>query len=166
MASQSASNSARAAAANAGAIGSPVISASHLVQRYLKCVSSKQVTFTVSAPHFGQRFGACSCRNAWKARQFPQYLCSTSFGLYEVMPHLGQVIDGCMAEYDYTYSWGPRLKRWPASSPLKQLNRLGQPCRVLARGALNSALIEFEDGCQSVVSRNALRKRKPAGRGV
>ena len=65
--------------------------------------------------------------------------------------------------YEYVYSWGPRWKRWPASSPLKQLCRLGQPCRVLARGAMNSALIEFQDGAQAVVSRNALRKCRLTG---
>jgi len=65
-------------------------------------------------------------------------------------------------DYEYVYSWGPRLKQWPKSSPLLQLDRKGEHCRVLARGALNSALIEFEDGAQAVVSRNALRKRKPA----
>jgi hypothetical protein len=63
------------------------------------------------------------------------------------------------------YSWGPRLKNWPASSPLRQLDRKGAACRVLARGALNSALIEFQDGLQAVVSRNALRKCKATAQG-
>ena len=58
----------------------------------------------------------------------------------------------------YVYSWGPRIKAWPAASRLKQLDRKGQPCTVLARGAMNSALIEFTDGYQAVVSRNALRR--------
>lgn len=53
--------------------------------------------------------------------------------------------------FDYVYSWGPRLMGF---------NRKGQFCRVLARGAMNSALIEFEDGFQAVVSRNALRRRR------
>lgn len=38
-----------------------------------------------------------------------------------------------------------------------------RPCRVLARGAMNSVLIEFEDGFQVVTSRNAVRKRKKPG---
>lgn len=36
--------------------------------------------------------------------------------------------------------------------------RKGQRCRVLARGAMNSALIEFEDGYKVVTSRNYIRK--------
>ena len=36
--------------------------------------------------------------------------------------------------------------------------RYKQPCRVLARGKMNSILIEFEDGIQYVVSRYAVRK--------
>lgn len=65
--------------------------------------------------------------------------------------------------FAYTYGWGPRWKAWPASSKLNQLDRKGEPCRVLARGAMNSALIEFQDGLQAVVSRSALRKCKPKG---
>ncbi len=34
----------------------------------------------------------------------------------------------------------------------------GKRCRVVARGKMNSALIEFEDGTREIVSRNALRK--------
>ena len=37
--------------------------------------------------------------------------------------------------------------------------RKGQPCRMLARGKLNSGLIEFEDGYKVVTSRNYIRKR-------
>lgn len=37
----------------------------------------------------------------------------------------------------------------------------GRRCRLLARGGMNSALVEFEDGTRHVVSRNALRKVKP-----
>lgn len=49
------------------------------------------------------------------------------------------------------YAWGPRLMGF---------SRKGQPCRVLVRGKMNSALIEFEDGFRAVVSRNALRRAK------
>jgi hypothetical protein len=38
--------------------------------------------------------------------------------------------------------------------------RFGKRCRVIARGTLNSALIEFEDGIRHVVSRNAFRKAR------
>ena len=51
----------------------------------------------------------------------------------------------------YVYSWGPRGNMAGAMS------RKGQRCRILARGSMNSALVEFEDGYWAVVSRNALR---------
>lgn len=56
--------------------------------------------------------------------------------------------------YPYIYSWGPRF-RVPG---LPVLDRKGQRCRVFARGRMNSAAIEFEDGFTAVVSRNALRR--------
>jgi hypothetical protein len=41
-----------------------------------------------------------------------------------------------------------------------RMNRMGQLCRVLIRGAKNSCLIEFlSDGHKAVTSRNALKKR-------
>lgn len=36
--------------------------------------------------------------------------------------------------------------------------RFGQRLRVIARGTMNSAWIEFEDGTQHIVSRNSYRK--------
>ena len=36
--------------------------------------------------------------------------------------------------------------------------RYGQQCRVIARGTMNSACIEFEDGVRHIVSRNSFRK--------
>ncbi len=36
--------------------------------------------------------------------------------------------------------------------------RNGDPCRVLARGALNSILVEFQDGFRVVTSRYAVRR--------
>lgn len=64
----------------------------------------------------------------------------------------------------YIYAWGPRIRRWPATSPLKQLDRKGEPCEVLARGAMNSALVRFpSDGKICIISRSALRKPKTAG---
>lgn len=36
--------------------------------------------------------------------------------------------------------------------------RKGQPCRVLARGKLNSILVEFEDGFRVITSRYAVRR--------
>ena len=51
--------------------------------------------------------------------------------------------------FPYIYVWGPRLMGF---------SRKGQLCRVLVRGAMNSALVEFEDGFKAVISRSALRK--------
>ena len=44
-----------------------------------------------------------------------------------------------------------------------RMNRKGQLCRVLARGKMNSCLVEFASGYQMVTSRNAI-KRNPAAR--
>lgn len=40
----------------------------------------------------------------------------------------------------------------------KRAGLFRRPCRVVARGALGSVLIEFEDGGREVVSRWALRR--------
>lgn len=56
----------------------------------------------------------------------------------------------------YPYVW-----RWYGHGTLAQrccLRRYGQRCRVLVRGTMNSALIEFEDGFRTVTSRNGLRR--------
>ncbi len=54
----------------------------------------------------------------------------------------------------HRYVWGPRF----VVPGLPVLSRKGQACRVLARLAMNSAYVEFDDGERAVVSRNALRK--------
>lgn len=38
--------------------------------------------------------------------------------------------------------------------------RFGQTCRVLARGRMNSCLVEFADGYRVVTSRNYVRRLK------
>lgn len=38
--------------------------------------------------------------------------------------------------------------------------RKGQRCTVIARGTMNSCLLEFEDGWRMVTSRNAIMKAK------
>jgi hypothetical protein len=52
--------------------------------------------------------------------------------------------------YDHTWYWRARLPE-----------RKGQPCRVLARGSMNSILVEFADGFRAITSRYAVR-RTPA----
>jgi hypothetical protein len=37
-------------------------------------------------------------------------------------------------------------------------DRFGQPCRALAFGRMNSALVQFADGTRHVVSRYAIRR--------
>ena len=54
----------------------------------------------------------------------------------------------------YRYCWGPRL----VIPGLPVLSRKGEACRMIARGAMNSALVEFTDGYRAIVSRNALRR--------
>ena len=57
-----------------------------------------------------------------------------------------------MSDYPYVWFWNP--------SPMRPINRKGQACRVVVRGRMNSALVEFVDGFRVVASRNALRKSR------
>jgi hypothetical protein len=54
--------------------------------------------------------------------------------------------------YPYRYAWKNNTKRATLHD---------RACRVIARGAMNSIMIEFEDGQQEIVSRNAIRLRSP-----
>lgn len=56
-------------------------------------------------------------------------------------------------EYPYRWAWGTCGGKYP-----KVGKRKGMRCRVLARGAMNSAMIEFEDGYWTITSRNGLRR--------
>ena len=49
---------------------------------------------------------------------------------------------------EFTHQW-----YWKSHLP----DRKGQPCRVLARGGLNSILVEFPDGLKVVTSWYAVR---------
>lgn len=40
-------------------------------------------------------------------------------------------------------------------------DRFGQKCRVLARGKMNSVLVEFEDGYKAITIRYFIRRLKP-----
>lgn len=51
----------------------------------------------------------------------------------------------------------PYVWVWKARLP----ERRGQRFRVLARGALNACLVEFQDGARFITSRNALRRWRP-----
>ena len=56
--------------------------------------------------------------------------------------------------YPYIWAWGTCQGKYPEIG-----KRKGRPCRMLARGSMNSALVEFEDGKRFVCSRNGLRRR-------
>lgn len=51
--------------------------------------------------------------------------------------------------FDHVWFWRVRLPE-----------RKDEPCRVLARGKMNSILVEFADGFRVVTSRYAVRKAK------
>ncbi|MET0415849.1 MAG: hypothetical protein ABW022_07510 [Actinoplanes sp.] len=40
------------------------------------------------------------------------------------------------------------------------VDRAGQPCRIVARGSRNSALLEFQDGYRVITSRGGLRRSR------
>lgn len=63
--------------------------------------------------------------------------------------------------FDHVWRWRTCADPWrPAGHRIAHpyASRVGQRCRVLARGRLNSVLIEFDDGFRSAVSRYAVRK--------
>ncbi|MBX9661886.1 hypothetical protein [Novosphingobium sp.] len=50
----------------------------------------------------------------------------------------------------------PMTHYWRIRATLPE--RFGQPCRVIARGRMNSIQIEFADGVNHIVSRYAVRR--------
>lgn len=72
--------------------------------------------------------------------------------------------------YPYVFAWRDYPKRcngeltfwdaWVAAFGNKRATLYGRGLRVLARGAMNSAPVEFENGQREVISRNAIRKVK------
>jgi len=57
-----------------------------------------------------------------------------------------------VSDYPLVWFWRSRLPE-----------RKGQRCRVLARGNMNSVLVEFEDGQRVVTSRHAVRPYVDSG---
>jgi len=55
-----------------------------------------------------------------------------------------------MGDFPYVYNWANNPKR-------KTLK--GHRCKIIARLALNSCVVEFANGQREVISRNALRKK-------
>ena len=69
------------------------------------------------------------------------------------------------ASFPYIWSWGTSGSLHPDSRPRPGLRpelgkRKGQRCRVVARGAKNSVMIEFGDGYWTITSGNGLRREK------
>lgn len=62
--------------------------------------------------------------------------------------------------YDRVWRWRTCASPWHPGVRVEHpfADRVGQRLRVVARGAMNSALVEFADGTRAVVSRNAFRK--------
>ena len=67
-------------------------------------------------------------------------------------PPAGRQCKGCTTLSEYPLVW-----TWKAGG-LRTLDRAGDRCRILARGRMNSVLIEFKDGERAVVSGNGLRR--------
>ncbi|NMO50904.1 hypothetical protein HH310_06820 [Actinoplanes sp. TBRC 11911] len=71
-----------------------------------------------------------------------------------------------MAAEDFPYRW---VWRWRTVGPPSRkvpwfgdgVDRHSRFCRVLVRGGMNSALVEFDDGYRVVTSRAGLRRRDP-----
>lgn len=73
-----------------------------------------------------------------------------------------------MSELAFPYTWSWRWRTWDLGVRVRVpwfgdgVDRKGLRCRVVARGSMNSALVEFEDGWRVVTSRGGLRKVSPA----
>jgi hypothetical protein len=66
-----------------------------------------------------------------------------------------------MTDYPYVWTWrertvGPPRPKVPWFGD--GVDRTGRRCRVVVRGTMNSALIEFEDGYRVIASRGGLRR--------
>jgi hypothetical protein len=58
-----------------------------------------------------------------------------------------------MEGYGFPYVWAWRQSAHRAFDRCRK----GERCRVVCRGTMNSALVEFEDGYRVVTSRNGIR---------
>lgn len=63
--------------------------------------------------------------------------------------------------YEYVWAWC-QPAAWARRAGFFDRDRKGERCRVVARGRMNSALVEFEDGARFVTSRNGLRRKATA----
>jgi hypothetical protein len=68
-----------------------------------------------------------------------------------------------VSEWPYVWMWRWRTWQLPGVTAKVPwfgdgIDRTGQRCRVVARGGMNSALIEFADGSRFVTSRGGIRR--------
>lgn len=73
------------------------------------------------------------------------------------------VFDALQHVREYPYVWYWRQKPgYDRGTPPRMFDRCrkGERCRVLARGRMNSAAIEFPDGYTVVTSRSGLRRSR------
>lgn len=64
-----------------------------------------------------------------------------------------------VGEFPYRWAWGQKMG-YDRGTPPRVFDRCrkGERCRVLARGRMNSAAVQFADGYTVVTSRNGLRR--------
>lgn len=69
------------------------------------------------------------------------------------------------ATYPYVWTWRSRTIGLPGVVARTKVawfgdgvDRTGRHCRVVVRGSMNTALIEFEDGYRAVTSRGGIRR--------
>lgn len=71
-----------------------------------------------------------------------------------------------MPDFPYAWTWRTRTWEFPGATVKVPwfgdgVDRAGQSCRVVVRGSMNSALVEFADGWRVVTSRGGLRRARP-----
>ncbi|AEV86713.1 hypothetical protein ACWT_5696 [Actinoplanes sp. SE50] len=70
-----------------------------------------------------------------------------------------------VGDFPYVWAWSTRTFEYPGVRVRVPwfgdgVDRASQPCRVLVRGGMNSALIEFADGYRVLTSRGGIRRAK------
>lgn len=73
-----------------------------------------------------------------------------------------------MTDYPHVWTWSWRTPTYPGVTArvpwfADGVDRAGQRCRVVVRGSMNTALIEFADGWRVVTSRGGIRRAADAG---
>ncbi len=69
-----------------------------------------------------------------------------------------------MRDFPYVWTWRWRTWEFPGAPAVKVpwfgdgIDRKGQRCRVVVRGGMGSALVEFGDGWRVNTSRGGLRR--------